>query len=229
MAGGETRSAWHPAAALPLLLIVGPYYVNKFVYIAHPGDYPVFIATDYAVRLVTLVALLLVARAAPDAFVVPWRLTVTGVRDAVLAAAGTLILVVADVLTAPGKDWLDDLTGRLTHYPTPPGPTFAAIDNSFGMVLTGLSEEAIFRFYLINVLLWRGLTRRGALAGSTLLFAAIHWSYGGGSVAYAAFAGLVLALFYVSTRNLIVPVLVHIAVDIYYFTDTDVALRHLVW
>jgi membrane protease YdiL (CAAX protease family) len=227
--GGRTRSAWHPAAALPLLLILGPYYLNKLVYIAHPGDYAVFIATDYADRLFTLGVLFLVARAAPDAFAIPWRLAVSGLKDAALVAAGTLILVAADVLTGPGQDWLSDLSGKLTHYPTSPGPVFTAIDDSFGMVLTGLSEEAIFRFYLINVLLLRGLSRQGAIVVSTLLFAAIHWSYGGGSVAYAAFAGFVFARLYLSTRNLLVPVLVHTAVDIYFFTNTDLALRHLVW
>lgn len=229
MADGRTRSAWHPVAALPLLLILGPYYVNKLAYIACPGNYTVFIATDYADRLFTLGVLFLVARGAPDAFAIPWRLRVTGFKDAGLAVAGTLLLVAVDVLAAPGHDWLNDLTGRLTRYPAPPGPVFAAIDNSFGMALTGLSEETVFRFYLINVLLLRGLSRGGAVAASTALFAAIHWSYGGGNVAYAAVAGLVFAAFYLRTCNLIVPVLVHAVVDVYFFTDTDVLVKHLIW
>ncbi len=227
--GDRTRSVWHPAAALPLLLIVGPYYLNKLVYIAHPGDYTAFIVTDYADRLFTLALLWLVVRRAAVGFPIPWRLGADGAKDVGWVVAGLALLIVADVLGHDAKEWLNALTGRLTRYPEPPTALLTVIDDTVGMVATGLSEEAIFRFYLINVLLLRGLSMRGAIVLSTIVFAAIHWSYGGGNVAYAGFAGLVFATIYVATRSLLAPVLIHTLVDVYFFTDTDVLLRRLLF
>ena len=57
-----------------------------------------------------------------------------------------------------------------------------------------------------------------AIATSTLIFAAIHWSYGAGSTAFAAFAGLVLSIIFLAVRNLATPVIVHAAFDAFYFT-----------
>ena len=72
------------------------------------------------------------------------------------------------------------------------------------MVFVGLSEEAGFCFYLINLLL-------------TLIFAGIHWSYGGGAVVFAMPAGLVLSIIFASARNLIAPTITHAALDAFYF------------
>ena len=95
--------------------------------------------------------------------------------------------------------------------------------------LTGLSEEAIFRFYLINVLLWRGLTTPAAVVLSIAIFAPIHWSYGVGSVTFAAFASVPITLIYLATRNLAVAVIMHSAYDAFYFTGGADAMRRLVW
>jgi membrane protease YdiL (CAAX protease family) len=230
VADRSAKGPWHPAAALPLLLIIGPYYVNKFIYLAYPGDYVVFIVADYTNRAVTLAALWLVVRGAPVRFAMPWRLDGRARKDWLVAVVGILILIVVDALASPAKEWLNDYTGRLTRYPTPTDhPALGMLDTTFGCLLTAISEEAIFRFYLINVLVLRGLSVRGALGVSTALFAAIHWSYGGGNVAYAGFAGLVIALVYVATGNLFAPVLIHAAVDTYFFSDADAVVRGLIW
>lgn len=230
MADRPERALWHPAAALPLLLLIGPYCANKLIYIAYPGDYVVFMVADYANRALTLIVLWLVVRGASARFEIPWRLSVTARQDWAFAVAGTLTLILVDVLTVPGKQWLNDVSGRLTRYPSGAGhPILSVFDNTAGCLLVGFSEEAIFRFYLINVLLMRRLSRRGAIGVSTLLFAGIHWSYGAGNVAYSALAGLALALVYVATRNLLAPVLIHAAVDTYFFSDADEVVRRLVW
>jgi membrane protease YdiL (CAAX protease family) len=223
------RALCHPAAALPLLVLLGPYYLNKLIYIAHPGDYPVFLAADYANKLVTLGLLWLVARDTTVDWPIPWRLDRGGPKDWACVIAGSLLLMVLDALTASSKTWLNDMTGRLTRYPAPDGhPLLEIVDDTAGCLLTGLAEEAIFRFYLINALRLRGLSMPAAIVVSTILFAAIHWSYGGGNVAYAGIAGLTLALIFAATRNLLAPVLVHGLVDIYFFTGTDERLLQLV-
>ena len=64
------------------------------------------------------------------------------------------------------------------------------------MVFVGLSEEVVFRFYLINLVLLRGMSPATAIVMSTLIFAGIHWSYGAGAVAFATLAGLALQSYF---------------------------------
>jgi uncharacterized protein len=85
------------------------------------------------------------------------------------------------------------------------------------MVLVGLSEEAVFRFYLINLLLLRGMSPTMAIVLSTLIFGGIHWSYGAGALVFATLAGLVLSIIFTSTRNLIAPIIARTAFDEFYF------------
>jgi membrane protease YdiL (CAAX protease family) len=85
------------------------------------------------------------------------------------------------------------------------------------MVFVGLSQEAVFRFYLINLLLLRGMSPARAIIVSTLIFGGIHWSYGAGGVVFATLAGLVLSMILMSARNLIAPIITHAAFDAFYF------------
>jgi membrane protease YdiL (CAAX protease family) len=217
--------ARHPAGALTLLLLTAPYFLNKLIYIAFPG-YWVFVATDYLDRLVTLSVLYLVVRRTSVGWPVPWCLTWPGARDALAIALATAGLIVADILTWHAVQWLNDRGGRLTRYPAPPDPLAAAVDDSFGMLLIGFSEEAIFRFYLINALLLRGRSRAAAVILSSAVFAAIHWSYGLGSVLFAGGAGLLLAAVFLTTRSLTAPMLIHALYDTADFAGLTTALRH---
>jgi membrane protease YdiL (CAAX protease family) len=222
----HSRSLWHPAATLPLCLIVGPYFLNKLVYIAAPG-FAVFDLTDYANRIATLAVLYLVARRGAGALPIPWRLAWPSRGELVLALAGAAVLVLVDVVTASAVAWLNDHSWRLTRYPEASNPLVGYVDNTVGMLLVGFSEEAVFRFYLINALLLRQLARLPALVVATLVFAAIHWSYGAGAVGFAALAGALLTVAYLATRNLTVPVLVHALYDSVYFLGGVDALRRV--
>jgi len=220
--------AWHPAGALPLLLLIAPYYLNKLIYIAFPG-YGVFLATDYLDRLFTLAVLYLVLRRTSTPLALPWRLSWPTATGLAVILGGTVALIALDLLTQPAVDWLNDLSGRLTRYPEPTDPVAMIVDDSFGNLLTGFSEEAIFRFYLINALLLRGASRSGAVILSTLVFAAIHWSFGLGAVAFAAGAGLVLAAIYLATRSLTAPVLIHALYDAADFSGLIAALHRFLF
>jgi membrane protease YdiL (CAAX protease family) len=85
------------------------------------------------------------------------------------------------------------------------------------MAFVGLSEEAVFRFYLINLLLLRGMPPARAIIVSTSIFGGIHWSYGAGAVVFAMLAGLVLSMIFMSARNLTAPIITHAAFDAFYF------------
>jgi hypothetical protein len=62
MASKHFYEWWRPDALLPALIVVGPYYFNKLVYVYFPG-YPVFVAVDYACRTFGLAFLYLLCAA----------------------------------------------------------------------------------------------------------------------------------------------------------------------
>ena len=210
--GSRRADGWLPAIA-----IIAPYFLNKFVYIAAP-DYRVFLATDYAVRLFSLTALYLLLKGRQRALPIPWRLATPSARDLMLALAGTLVLIAFNFIGRSWIEFLNALSWRLSRFPSPPGGFLKLFDDTVGMVLVGLSEEAVFRFYLMNFLLMRGASRALTVLISSLVFGAIHWSYGAGAMAFAAFAGLALAIVYLASRNLVAPVIAHAAYDAAYFS-----------
>ena len=84
-----------PDALLPALVVVGPYFFNKLIYIEFPG-YPVFVATDYACRIFSLALLYLLLRNEPTSFPIPWRLAVPSTREFLAAVIGTITLISAN-------------------------------------------------------------------------------------------------------------------------------------
>jgi len=211
------RDRWRADGWLPAFFIIGPYFLNKFVYIAVP-DYRAFLATDYAVRLFSLTLLYLLLKGREISLPIPWRLSMPSAKDLMLAFVGTLLLIAFNLI---GRSWIEFLNAqswRLSNFPSPPNGFLKLFDDTIGMVLVGLSEEAVFRFYLMNLLLMRGASRALAIGLSSLVFGAIHWSYGAGAMAFAAFAGLVLAIVYLASRNLVAPVIAHAAYDAAYFS-----------
>jgi membrane protease YdiL (CAAX protease family) len=87
-----------------------------------------------------------------------------------------------------------------------------------------LSEEVVFRFYLINLFLLRRRSLAMAVLLSTLIFAVIHWSYGPGVTIFAALAGLIFASLYIATGNLAGPVIAHAGFDSVVFAGAVGAL-----
>jgi membrane protease YdiL (CAAX protease family) len=207
---------WRPDALLPALVVVGPYFFNKLIYIEFPG-YPVFVATDYACRIFSLALLYLLLRNEPTSLPIPWRLAVPSTKELLTALVGTITLISANVVAMAFIRYLNAHTWRVTRFPLPTNSALQYFDGTVGMVLVGLSEEAVFRFYLINLLLLRGTSPGMAIIASTLIFGGIHWSYGAGAVVFSTLAGLVLSIIFMSTRNLIAPIIAHAAYDAFYF------------
>ncbi len=201
---------------LPALVIVGPYFLNKLIYIEFPG-YPVFVAVDYACRIFSLALLYLLLRNQPPSLPISWRLEMPSAKELLTAVVGTITLIGANVAGATLIRYLNIHGWPITRVPLPTSSALQYFDGTAGMVLVGLSEEVVFRFYLVNLLLLRGVSLMTAIIVSTLIFGGIHWSYGGGVVVFATFAGLVLSLIFVLTRNLIVPIIAHAAYDAFYF------------
>jgi membrane protease YdiL (CAAX protease family) len=222
MVSDQSKEWWRPDALLPAFVIIGPYFLNKLIYIYFPG-YLVFVATDYACRTFSLAFLYLLLRNKPTSLPTPWRLTPSP-KVLLMALAGTIVLIGSNVVGLTFVRYLNDHSWRLTRFPLPTNSALQYFDNTLGMVFVGLSEEAVFRFYLINLLLLRGMSPTLTVIVSTIIFAGIHWSYGAGAMVFAALAGLVFSVSFVTARNLLAPIIVHAAYDAFFFAGGIVFL-----
>jgi membrane protease YdiL (CAAX protease family) len=212
----HNNECWRADALLPALVVVGPYFFNKLIYIYFTG-YPVFVATDYACRTFSLASLYLLLRRKQTPLPIPWRLAVPSTRELLMALIGTIILIGSNVVGMTSIRYLNAHSWLLTRFPSPTNSVLQYFDSTVGMVFVGMSEETAFRFYLINLLLLRGISPMMTIVLSSLIFGGIHWSYGAGTLVFATLAGLLLSIIFMSTRNLIVPIIAHTAFDAFYF------------
>jgi membrane protease YdiL (CAAX protease family) len=215
MASKHCYERWRPDALLPALIVVGPYYFNKLIYVYFPS-YPAFVAADYACRTLSLAFLYLLLRSQPTSLPIPWRLAVSSTKELLTALVGAITLIGFNVVGMTFIQYLNAHSWQITRFPLPTS-VLQYFDSTVGMVFVGLSEEAVFRFYLINLLLLRGISCARAIIVSTLIFAGIHWSYGAGAMAFAMLAGLILSMIFMSARNLIAPIITHAAFDAFNF------------
>jgi hypothetical protein len=111
MASRQSCEWWRPDALLPALVVVGPYFFNKLIYIEFPG-YPVFVATDYACRIFSLAFLYLLLRNEPTSLPIPWRLAVPSTKELLTALIGTITLISANVVGTTFIRYLNAHTGE---------------------------------------------------------------------------------------------------------------------
>jgi hypothetical protein len=117
--------------------------------------------------------------------------------------------------------------GGSRGFPAPTNIVVQSFDVTVGTALAGLSEEVVFRFYLINLFLLRRRSLPMAVLLSTLIFAAIHWSYGLGITIFAALAGLMFAGLYIVKGNLALPLIAHAGFDAVVFVGGVGALGRI--
>ncbi|MFC9976308.1 CPBP family intramembrane glutamic endopeptidase [Spirillospora sp. NPDC127200] len=139
--------------------------------------------------------------------------TVTGLL-VVMAAMGTLLWWAArsDRLPALRKLTERQTAGFEALLPRTPGERWAGL----GMAVTaGVCEEIVYRGMLIalgvGVL---GLPVKAAAALALAVFAVGHLYQGWRNVLMVALPGYALTMLYLSTGSLLVPILVHIAIDV---------------
>jgi len=170
---------------------------------------------DYAQRLVILALGFQALRAG---FTPPWPRGPERVWT--LAALGTLAIMMADMFTQ-GLAWreaFDNLLFAGVSFPDPPGPAWARVDLTFGLLLVAASEELVFRKLWAD---WwagrRGRTDGMLYLGSTLAFACLHLPQGLADTAIAGLWGLLLMAVYRKSGSLPLVVMIHYLVDLWYF------------
>ena len=212
----ESKGWWRPDVWPPALLIIAPFFINKLIYARWPS-YQIFLVTDYTCHILGLGLVYLLLRNAATPFPIPFRLAVPSSKELSVALAGAAILIAASVVGMTFFRHLDAHSWRLTRFPAPTNLALQFFDVTAGVVLAAISEEIVFRFYFMNLFLLRGASMRMTIILSTLIFAAIHWSYGASTTIFAAFAGLLFSIGFIGTGNLAVPIIAHAVFDAVFF------------
>jgi membrane protease YdiL (CAAX protease family) len=137
-----------------------------------------------------------------------------------LAAVGAAAIIAADTAT-DGQSWraaFDTLLYKDVSFPPLDNPAWEAFDLTFGLLLVAVSEELVFRRLWLSWWAKKGGSLAGLYWGSAVVFGLLHLPQGLADTAIAVVWGLLLMHLYRRSGSLAMVVLVHYAVDLWYFT-----------
>ena len=197
--------------AIALLSSVGITLIARSMGISTADNDLGFAVVNVAISLTLLILLSLYERVAcGDLPSVGWRGAGFNPTKVLM---GVVLLVAASVATSPLAEWLDN---DIRSFPDGEWTLVVAV------VVAPILEELIFRGRLISIFR-REMPLSVAVVLSSLIFAAAHGSF---VVALDAFiAGLILSYFYLSSRSIIMPIILHICNNAVAYSLTVLSYR----
>lgn len=204
----ETPSFWPDMGMLGLL--TAPFFFNDFIFL-NIETAPQWLAADYGSKLLALIilfAVLPLRRAAASTIKLKAPL-----KDAVvLAALCTGAVIFADYFFRVLVPIEIESLVLFRYPPLTPGLLYWT-DISFGLALTAVSEEFVFRG-VFAVMVARYLPGTTAMVlVSAVVFALIHWSHGLTSMVAAGIAGVALMALYLRTGSVLPGIAAHYAIN----------------
>ena len=192
------------------LLVLAPFFLNDFAFMASRTAEQ-WLAVDYGSKTAALFLIAVFARLrGPSMASLPRRALTT--EGLLLAAGCALAILAVDLVVTEARDFFPEEL-ILFRYPNIEQPALYWIDLTFGLALTAVAEELVFRA-IARDFLERYMSGTFAIvAASAVIFAAIHWSHGIGAMVTALFAGAALMVLYMRTRSLVPCMITHYAVN----------------
>jgi membrane protease YdiL (CAAX protease family) len=201
---------------LPLYaLAVLPFFLNDIGFILATTA-PEWLGVDYASKLAALsliLAIPVLRRLARD-----WGETAAPVWLLALPAIASAGLIVAEFRGFEDRInalWPESI---LYRFPRIESDGLRIFDLTAGLALTAVVEELVFRRLFADVVGPLFRSEWGMVAASAILFGAIHWSAGIGSVVCATLAGVVLMVLMRRSGSLWPPVVAHYLTNLILFT-----------
>lgn len=193
-----------------LALLTAPFFLNDFIFL-NIETAPQWLAADYGSKLLALIILFAVIslrRAAASTIKLKAPL-----KDAVtLAVLSTGAVIFADYFFRVLVPIEIESLVLFRYPPLTPGLLYWT-DITFGLALTAVSEEFVFRG-VFAVVAARYLPNTTALiAVSAIVFALIHWSHGLTSMVVAGIAGVALMALYLRTGSVLPGIAAHYAIN----------------
>jgi len=192
-------------------LLVAPFAANDVgLILAHNAA--TWLAVDYGSKAAVVIAIF-ATPALRRALVVRCTRPSSWLRAGLL----TVAITAASIALLEGLDrtGLDAATALQSFFPIEDA-TLLVIDLTLGLLLTALAEEAVFRGAFLDAFAAR-LSRGGIYLLSGILFAAIHWSNGVGTIAGAFVVGLLLMALTRASGSLLPAIAAHFAINLVLF------------
>lgn len=196
---------------LLVALATAPFFLNDFGFLASK-TVPQWLVVDYGSKLLALVILLAVLplrRAAAGTLKLIRPLS----EAVVLAAVCTGLIIFIDHFFRSVIDIeIDSLV--LFRYPVVESKILYWLDITFGLAVTAISEEFVFRgvFAVFMARYLPGTTLMVVV--SAVVFALIHWSHGVTSMVVAGLAGVALMALYLRTGSVLPGIAAHYFVNL---------------
>lgn len=197
-----------------LVALVAPYLANDFIFILTQKLFVTSFLVDSLIRFLTLILLLCMV-----GFEILKELFK---RPSLQSCYWIIVLTVIGLLV---EKVLYEQVGVLVGFeglfrlPAYPSLYLKILDLTFGLLLVALSEEFVFRFYLIEWLRSIYLGKCAIILISSLVFGLIHWGLGLNSIILGFLWGLLPAYYYVSRRDLLPCVIAHFVTNFFVFIN----------
>jgi len=204
----ETPSFWPDVGLLAFL--TAPFFLNDFIFL-NIETAPQWLAADYGSKMLALIilfAVLPLRRAAASTL----KLKAPLKNAVVLATLCTGAVIFADYFFRVLVPIEIESLVLFRYPPLTPGLLYW-MDITFGLALTAVSEEFVFRG-VFAVVAARYLPGTVALiVVSAVVFALIHWSHGLTSMVVAGIAGVALMALYLRTGSVLPGIAAHYAIN----------------
>ena len=190
--------------------MTAPFFLNDFIFL-HIDTAPQWLAADYGSKLL---ALLILFAAVPlrHAAASTIKLKAPLKNAVILAVLCTGAVIFANYFFRVLVPIEIESLVLFRYPPLNPGLLYWT-DITFGLALTAVSEEFVFRG-VFAVVAARYLPGTVALiAVSAVVFALIHWSHGLTSMVVAGIAGVALMALYLRTGSVLPGIAAHYAIN----------------
>ncbi len=189
---------------------MAPFFLNDFIFL-NIETAPQWLAADYGSKLLALIILF---AAVPLRHAAASTIKLKApLKDAVtLAVLCTGAVIFADYFFRVLVPIEIESLVLFRYPPLTPGLLYWT-DITFGLALTAVSEEFVFRG-VFAVIVARYLPGTAALVFvSAIVFALIHWSHGLTSMVVAGIAGVALMALYLRTGSVLPGIAAHYAIN----------------
>ena len=204
----------NPAVAA-LAAVVALFCLNDLAFIWADGVGP-WLAADYLFKGAALALLVFLAplrRAAADR-----ALAVSGTEAVLLVLIVTTFVVTVFEVAYPPIDDLFTST-KLQEFPEIKSTSLYWLDMTFGLALTAISEELVFRRLFLSTLKPYFSGTALFVLFSAVIFGLIHWSSGVANVVCAAIAGVAFMLLLLKTGSVWPAIAAHYLTNFILFYD----------
>jgi membrane protease YdiL (CAAX protease family) len=201
-----------------MLLLVAPFYLNDFAFIYLSGTYGVYLA-DYFTRILVLALCFLIPlsrKIVTEESTYIWK---PGLAISFVILLPILGRTIHHLVEVP----VFNMTGSmgLFQFILISDPLLYWLDLTAGLVLVAISEELIFRKFMLKYLESFKLSYWKILIFSSAIFSLMHWSNGLGRLLYCFVGGIIYMAAYYKIKRIWPLILAHWFEDFIAFGGLD--------